>query len=267
MSRQTIWNKLRAKGFSENAAAAIMGNMQGESGLVSYRLQGDYDWETNYKWSQDYTAAVDNGKISKAGFLYEGPCGGGYGLCQWTFWSRKEGLYDTAKSLGVSIGSEEAQIDWLYVEIQQPSYKEAFDSLMSDDSLYDMTTAVLRIYEKPHDQSDAVARQRTAYAEEILRICSGTVPDPEPQPQPAPEPEPVAVTADITVPVLKKGDKGVAVAMMQKGLDKNKISLGVWGCDGDFGTATYNAVKKFQKQSNLKDDGIVGHDTWQVLFQ
>lgn len=264
MSEATIWQKLKAKGLSDTAVAAVMGNMQGESGLIPYRVQGDFG--QGYTWSKSYTEEVDKGKISKAGFVYEGPGGGGYGLCQWTYWSRKDGLYETAKRLGLSIGDEQVAVDWFYEEIQEPQRKVVWNDLHSEKSLYDMTVSVLVNYEKPYDQSQRVRDQRTAWAQEIYNRNAGTTPTPEPEPSPAPEPEP-AESCEITVPVLKKGDKGVAVAMMQRGLEKNKISLGVWGADGDFGTATYNAVKKFQQQSNLTADGIVGQDTWQVLFQ
>lgn len=264
MSEATIWQKLKAKGLSDTAVAAVMGNMKGESGLIPYRVQGDFG--DGYAWSKAYTDDVDSGRISKSEFMYEGPGGGGYGLCQWTFWSRKEGLYDTAKRLGLSIGDVQVAADWFYEEIQEPQRRVVWDDLHSNKSLYDMTVSVLVNYEKPYDQSQRVRDQRTAWAQEIYDRNAGTAPAPDPSPEPTPEPEPV-YSCDITVPVLKKGDKGVAVAMLQKGIEKNGISLGIWGCDGDFGSATENAVKKFQQKSNLAVDGVAGHDTWQVLFQ
>ena len=39
MSKKTIWEFLKSKGFSDVAAAAIMGNMEAESNCVSCRLQ------------------------------------------------------------------------------------------------------------------------------------------------------------------------------------------------------------------------------------
>lgn len=292
MSEASIWAKLRAKGFSEKATAAIMGNMQGESGLIPYRVQGDFDWKSDLKPSKDYTAAVDSGRLTKNDFLFYGPGGGGYGLCQWTFWSRKEGLYDLAKSRGVSIGDEQVQIDWFYQEIQKAEYiykknnyeqYQVFKYLnMDGESLLDMTKAVMRGYEKPHDQSDAVAAQRAKWGQDIWDWNKGTTPDvdPEPNPEPTPDPEPTPAptpiyTCTITSPILRKGDKdtgkggdkGVTVSMLQMGLKKNGISLGIWGVDGDFGSTTERAVKEFQSNCNLMVDGIVGQDTWQVLFQ
>ena len=41
MSKLTIWNTLKHKGFSDEAAAAILGNMEAESNCISTRVQGD----------------------------------------------------------------------------------------------------------------------------------------------------------------------------------------------------------------------------------
>ena len=111
MSKQNIWNFLKHKGFSDVAAAAIMGNMEAESNCVSNRLQGDFT--SGFKRSAEYTAKVDTWKISRNEFIYNGPGGGGYGLCQWTYFTRKAGLYDLAQEQGVSIGDEFIQVEWL----------------------------------------------------------------------------------------------------------------------------------------------------------
>ena len=132
-----------------------------------------------------------------------------------------------------------------------------------------MTKAVMKGYEKPYDQSDAVANQRTEYGQEIWDRNKGTSPDvdPEPSPEPTPSPTPSGESCQITVPVLCKGSVGDVVYILQSGLKRKGYSLGICGCDGDFGSATENAVKIFQSHSNLFVDGIVGESTWQVLFQ
>lgn len=56
---------------------------------------------------------------------------------------------------------------------------------------------------------------------------------------------------------LQIGSKGTKVEQLQKFL---KIKV-----DGNFGKKTEEAVKKFQKENNLKDDGIVGEKTWNVM--
>lgn len=57
--------------------------------------------------------------------------------------------------------------------------------------------------------------------------------------------------------VLKKGDRGKAVAAVQR-------KLGLKG-DGNFGSGTAGAVKRFQKRSGLDADGIVGPATRRAM--
>lgn len=60
-------------------------------------------------------------------------------------------------------------------------------------------------------------------------------------------------------PILRKGDKGEDVKMLQMALNKNGYNLTV---DGVFGTNTYNAVIAFQGEKGITKDGIVGNITW-----
>lgn len=62
---------------------------------------------------------------------------------------------------------------------------------------------------------------------------------------------------------LKKGDKSDAVKEMQQRL----IALGYLkgSADGQFGSATYQALKAFQKNNRLSADGIAGSNTLTVL--
>lgn len=58
--------------------------------------------------------------------------------------------------------------------------------------------------------------------------------------------------------LLKKGDKGENVKILQK-------ALGGLTVDGDFGTKTEAAVKEFQKSKGLTVDGLVGNATQKAL--
>lgn len=62
--------------------------------------------------------------------------------------------------------------------------------------------------------------------------------------------------------VLKKGSKGEFVLMLQEMLMKLNYTIGT---DGDFGKGTEAVVIQFQKDNNLKQDGIVGSKTWMLL--
>jgi len=63
--------------------------------------------------------------------------------------------------------------------------------------------------------------------------------------------------------MLKRGDKGSQVANLQKMLNK-VINAGL-KIDGIFGNATFNAVIKYQRQKQIKPDGVVGDVTYSLL--
>lgn len=67
------------------------------------------------------------------------------------------------------------------------------------------------------------------------------------------------------LPTVRRGDKGNAVRSMQSLLLERGYDLGKWGADGDFGSATEKAVKQFQRDWGLVEDGVVGKKTWAVL--
>lgn len=74
-----------------------------------------------------------------------------------------------------------------------------------------------------------------------------------------------AVKKKMDRPVLRIGSKGEEVRELQENLIKLGYDLGKWGADGDFGNATYEAVKKLQKDHGLEDDGVVGKNTYALL--
>ena len=61
--------------------------------------------------------------------------------------------------------------------------------------------------------------------------------------------------------LLRKGMRGSDVKAMQEKLLKLGYDLGPDGADGDFGTMTEAAVRKFQSKYGLEVDGIVGAET------
>lgn len=64
---------------------------------------------------------------------------------------------------------------------------------------------------------------------------------------------------------LEKGDSGSSVKSMQNMLISLSYSCGSTGADGDFGTNTYKAVKKFQKAIGIKQSGIYNKETKKAL--
>lgn len=172
MSRKTQWDLLDRLGLSDKAKAVILGHAMAESGCETNRLQGDFS--AGREKSKSYTAQVDAGQISREDFAKRGPNGGGYGWLQWTFYSRKEGLYDTAKKLGVSIGSEEAAVAWLWDELNQGEYTAVLSALKSDKSLADMSEVFMTRFERPADQSKDALKERAKLCEAAYNEFAGT---------------------------------------------------------------------------------------------
>ncbi len=62
-----------------------------------------------------------------------------------------------------------------------------------------------------------------------------------------------------------QGDRGPAVEDVQKRLLVLGFDLGPTGVDGVFLGATLSAVRSFQRQHGLSEDGTVGSETWAAL--
>lgn len=72
----------------------------------------------------------------------------------------------------------------------------------------------------------------------------------------------------VNVSVLRKGSRGESVKALQILLIGTEpgYPCGKYGVDGSFGSATENAVRKFQKAKGLEVDGVVGPATWSKLL-
>lgn len=167
-----IWNYFKAKLGNEYGTAGLMANLQAESGLCPYRLQGDFS--TGYSTSIEYTAKVDSGAISKNDFVHNGPNGGGYGLAQWTFYTRKQALYEKWKSGGYSsIGSIELACDFLWYELEN-SFPGVLSVLKRATSIREASDVVLHDFEDPADQSEEVELLRASLGQAIYDELKGT---------------------------------------------------------------------------------------------
>lgn len=65
-------------------------------------------------------------------------------------------------------------------------------------------------------------------------------------------------------PIINRGSKGVYVLIAQDSL--NTLGYATGGLDGVFGARTDNAVRRFQENSGLVVDGVVGKNTWNILM-
>ncbi len=112
INEEKIWNYLIAAGLTPCGTAGLMGNLYAESGLNPQNLQNSCEKRLGMTDAK-YTAAVDRGTY--ANFIRDNA---GYGLAQWTYWSRKKALLDYVKSKRKSVGDLETQLGFLLKELE-----------------------------------------------------------------------------------------------------------------------------------------------------
>lgn len=157
-NEEKIWNFLIGKGLSKAGAAGLMGNLYAESALNPQNLQNSYEKKLGYTDSS-YTAAVDSGSYNN--FVRDSA---GYGLAQWTYWSRKQNMLEFARAAGKSIGDLEMQLDFLFKELSE-GYKSVLAVLKAATTVKAASDSVLLNYERPADQSDTVKTKRAGYGQ------------------------------------------------------------------------------------------------------
>ena len=157
--QEQIWNYLKSKGLSNHGTAGLIGNLFAESGLEPKKLQNMTGKKLNYT-DDSYTQAVDDGSYDN--FVNDSV---GYGLAQWTYCSRKEGLLEFVKRRKCSIGNLEAQLEFLMKELAE-SYPALLAKLKSARSVKAASDAVLTGFEMPENQSDAEKEKRADYGKQ-----------------------------------------------------------------------------------------------------
>lgn len=158
-NEEKIWNYLKAKGLPDCGIAGLMGNLYAESCLIPTNLQNSYEKSLGFT-DAAYTAAVDKGTYQN--FVKDSA---GYGLAQWTYWSRKKNLLDFAKKKGKSIGDLEMQLDFLWNELQ--GYKVVISALKTAKTVRAASDSVLVNFERPADQSEAAKARRAGFGQKF----------------------------------------------------------------------------------------------------
>lgn len=156
-----VWKYLWERLGNSYGVAGLMGNLQAESGLRPNNLENRFADASGWT-DESYTAAVDNGSYTREMFQD----GAGYGIAQWTYWSRKRDLYDYAKKRGTSIGDLDMQLDYLWAELGQ--YGGVLTILLNAKSVREASDAVLKGFEKPANQSDANCAARAKLGQAIF---------------------------------------------------------------------------------------------------
>ena len=265
MSVRSMIDQLRKAGLTEAGIFGLLGNWQCESGLEAGRLQGDFSpYRTT---SKDYVARATNGSMSRETFARDAK---GFGLAQWTYFSRKYALWDYWKQSGVGLDSDEMQVAFALRELAS-DYSGLLSFLKTSDDLYSCTERVCKEFERPAVNNVSA---RFSAAQTLREQFGGinTPPDETPAQNAAETPtqgdsENVGNSDSEFWPprMICRGMTGADVMVLQSVLKAR--GWGITEADGNFGSFLEGFVKQFQSKNKLDDDGIVGPLTWGKLLE
>ena len=162
-NEQLIWNYFKSHGLNDFGTAGLMGNLYAESGLNPKNLQQTYERKLGYS-DDSYTDAVDHGIYTN--FVKDSA---GYGIAQWTFWSRKQALFSFAKSREKSIGDLNMQLDFLMKELRE-GYIGVLNTLCNATSVLEASNEVLFRFERPANQDESVQAKRCVFGQKYYDL-------------------------------------------------------------------------------------------------
>lgn len=159
-NERTVWNFLKRKGLTDQGAAGLMGNLYCESGIESVIYEWAYHPSIGLS-NEQYVAQVNSGAYTN--FVYDQA---GFGLAQWTYWSRKQGLLDRCRG---NIGDMNCQLEYLFVELEG-QFARVLSHLRSSTDLYSCTSKVMIEFESPYDQSASAIAGRNSHSQRYYNM-------------------------------------------------------------------------------------------------
>jgi len=163
MTNEQIYKKLYTLIKNDYGVSGLMGNLYAESGIRGDNLQNTFNKSLNMT-DTEYTNAVDKNTYTKDKFIHDSA---GYGIAQWTYWSRKKAMYEyVIESKKESIGDLSTQVDFLIKELKG-NYPTIVKHLQEAKSVKEASDIVLTEFERPANQGDSVKNTRSKYSQEF----------------------------------------------------------------------------------------------------
>ncbi len=138
MKAQEIYDILRKGGLTRAGALGMLGNMQAESGLKPDIAQRGMTTLSD----EEYTRRADAGTID---FPHDGV---GYGLCQLTYFSRKQAYQNKARACGLSVGNGPLQVEYCLDELRN-DFPSVLKVLTTSTDIDECSDLVCREFERP----------------------------------------------------------------------------------------------------------------------
>lgn len=259
---QTIYDLLRKAGMTEAGALGMLGNWECESNCEPNMVQGDFS--PNRTLSKEYVAKIMNGTISRDQFAHDQK---GFGLAQWTYFSRKYGLIDFWKSYGGRLDDVQMQVEFALKEFQRDFIPD-WRLLCSTSDVYEATKAVCYRFENPAVKNDRVRYNAALNIRAELQLGEWehtAIPEMPTESNLPSGWENIPATEYWPPRTICEGMIGKDV-VAARGLlyARNWIDT---VDDDEFDKDLTNAVKAFQKAYHLDSDGIIGPLTWGELLK
>ena len=248
MSQLSILTALVRGGLTPIAACAMGGNMMCESNMTANIAQRGKTTLTD----AEYTAAADSGAID---FAHDAV---GYGLCQWTYFTRKQRLLEYARSVGASVGDETMQVQFCLNELRT-GYPRLWAYLQTTQDIH-CAGDICTDYERPAVNN---IRDRIAYANALYMQYGDILTGKDTaQPPDALSPEAEADTAETaapTLPTVRDTDHTPEAEYLAALLESIGYDV-LW--DG-----LHVCLVDYQVKCGIDPDGICGEKTWNKLLR
>lgn len=253
MSQLSILSTLVRGGMTPIAACAMGGNMMCESNMQADIAQRGMTTLTDAK----YTAAADSGAID---FAHDAV---GYGLCQWTYYTRKQALLDYAKSMGATVGDETIQVNFCLKELRG-EYPTLWAYLTTAQDLYGAAARICKEYERPavNNIADRAYEGNALYMQYGARLDAIAAGDAETAEDPSGADSSLSGEAGESPALMpgtvRTGDKtpeAEYLAALLESLGYDVLWDGLRACLIDY-----------QSKTGLDADGICGEKTWSKLL-
>lgn len=172
----TIWDML-VQEYTPEGAAGLMGSFYAESGCYPWNCQSPDGVHMIPRIKcLNYIEKVDNQQITRYQFSHGGctldgnytSTNLGFGLAQWTWSTRKQGLYDYifTTTHGTTLNDVYRQTEYAILEIST-SYPSVYSVLTTSHNINDCADTCLEDYESPADQGTTAHEMRREYAQQI----------------------------------------------------------------------------------------------------
>lgn len=263
-----IAKKCIAAGMTVAGAAGVLINIQHESVFSSINVEDRYHSDTK-KSDEYYTQMVD----TNPSYDFETDNGGryGYGLCQWTYPTRKREMRQYHKSRGVSIGDRDTQIEFMIMEMKR-DFRDVWTACTSSQSAYNCAYLFCKKFENPAN-AEMQSTSRANGAQRWLDFLNAHMDDQTPQPEPTPAPAPTPDTDDDGMPI--------PVTFPPRTIDHHctgfpeiKLLQALLLChgynvlvDGIWSNSLTEKLKAYQAANGLSPDAVAGKMTWAKLME